>query len=115
MEATRGPATRPRPSANWFSSRTALCLKEIPVKKIALTLIAVSALGVAACSGSNTANNAANEVSETTNEAVEDTRGATNDMRNAVVDGQNQVGETIEAGSNVANATGAAIANETGR
>ena len=49
------------------------------MKKIALTLVAVSALGVAACkstAGNNTANQA-----NSSGEAVEDTNGALSDMR----------------------------------
>lgn len=74
-----GLAARPRPSANWFSSRTALYLKDIPVKKIALTLIAVSALGLAACNR-GAGNNTTNETNSS-GSAVEDTNGAMGDMR----------------------------------
>ena len=88
------------------------------MKKIALTLVAVSTLGLAAaCTGSNTTNDAANNLAATANQAVEDTQNATDDMRNQANDTlgavENQAVETVEGASNVANATSSAIANET--
>lgn len=101
----------------WFSSRTATYLKELPVKKIALTMIAVSALGLAACSKSDPANDAVNNAAATLNNAVEDVRGAANDMRgdaaNVVAAGQDQANQIGQSVSNVTESTTTAVANET--
>jgi signal transduction histidine kinase len=101
----------------WFSSRTATYLKELPVKKIALTMIAVSALGLAACSKSDPANEALSNAANSMNNAVEDVRGAANDMRegaeNAAAAGQEQVNQAVQSTTNVTEATTTAVANET--
>jgi hypothetical protein len=85
------------------------CLKEIPVKKIALTLIAVSALGVAACSGS-AGNNTTNDLNSS-GPAVEDTNGAMNDMREDANGVDANGAETNSAGGEVAPGNDSGAAN----
>ena len=101
----------------WFSSRTATYLKELPVKKIALTMIAVSALGLAACSKSDPTNEALSNAANSMNNAVEDVRGAANEMRegaeNVVAAGQEQANQAVQSTTNVTEATTSAVANET--
>jgi hypothetical protein len=92
-------------------------MKEFSVKKIALTLIAVSALGLAACNKSNPTTDAANNLAATANQAVEDIQGATNELRsesaNVAGAAQDQVNQAVESTANVADATSSAVANET--
>ena len=77
------------------------------MKKIALTMVAVATLGLAACTGGETANNTANE-SETTNEANADVGNAI-DAQNAASDALNTVVNTgSDAADAVGNAAGAA-------
>jgi hypothetical protein len=88
-------------------------MKEFSVKKIALTLIAVSALGLAACNKSNPTTDAANNLAATANQAIEDTQAATNDLRNQANEtlgaAQEQSNQTLEAAGNISEA----VANET--
>jgi hypothetical protein len=81
------------------------------VKKIALTLIAVSALGLAACNKS-AGNNTSNEVNSS-GPAVEDTNGAINDS--AMNDLRANASGVDTNGSAPANdsADNGAVANET--
>ena len=83
------------------------------MKKIALTLVAVSALGLAACSKNDSANNVASDVSNTQNAAVEKTDGALNDMHDAANTVENAAQNVNDAAGNVAEATTSAVANET--
>jgi hypothetical protein len=79
-------------------------LKEHAVKKIALTVVAVATLGLAACTGSNEANNSAGNELETTEEAGNDVGNAT-DAENAAGDALSTVENT---GSDIANVAGSA-------
>jgi hypothetical protein len=80
-------------------------LKELHVKKIALALVAVSALGLAACQGGTEANEAADTNTEATaNEAVEDLGNAETAAENALDTAANLAEETGEAVENAAEA-----------
>ena len=87
------------------------------MKKIALTIVALSTLGLAACNSNSAANNAANAVQNAGENAVADVHEATNEMRNEaanLTDGaQDQANQALESTVNVADATTSAIANET--
>lgn len=89
------------------------------MKKIALTLIAVSALGLAACNKSNPTTDAANNIAATANEAVGEMRDAANEVRaetaNLAGAAQNQAEQAVESAGNVADATSSAVANETAK
>ena len=83
------------------------------MKKIALTLAAVSALGLAACDRGTEANNAMeNEAEATENEATEDLNAAeaADAALNTAANAAEATGEAIE---NAAEATGEAIENAT--
>jgi hypothetical protein len=94
-------------------------MKEFSVKKIALTLIAVSALGLAACNKSDPATDAANNIAATANQAVGEMRDAANEVRSETANlgaaAQDQANQGVEAAGNVADATAAAVANETAK
>jgi methyl-accepting chemotaxis protein len=90
-------------------------LKELPVKKIALTLIAVSALGLAACSKNDAVNNAVSDLNNTQNAAVEKTEGALNDMHDAANTVENAAQNVNDAAGNIAEAANSAAANEIAR
>ena len=87
-------------------------LKGLSVKKIALALVAVSALGLAACQPSTEANNAADtNTEEAVNEAIDDTNAALEAADNALDSAGNALenaGETVE---NAAEAVGEAAEN----
>jgi len=77
----------------------------MPVKKIALTIAAVSALGLAACqneAGNEAANNMAGNDMETMNEAD-------GDVGNATIDGQDAQNAANSALNTAAEAGGAAV------
>ena len=80
-------------------------LKGTHVKKIALTVAAVAALGLAACSGNNEANTTADaNVEATANEANADLDNAAEATENAATD-------ALDAAANLADQTGEAIEN----
>ena len=84
------------------------------MKKIALTLAAVSALSLAACQAAeNEATEASNEVEATANEADLDVNAseAAENALDAAANLTDQAGEAIE---NAAEATGEAVENATG-
>ena len=82
------------------------------MKKIALALVAVSALGLAACQGGTEANTATDTNTEATaNEAVEDTGNAETVAENALDDAANLATDTGEAIGNGAEALGNAAEN----
>jgi hypothetical protein len=115
-----GLAALSAPASSVFGSpRNRPSMKEFSVKKIALTLIAVSALGLAACNKSNPTEDAANNLAATANQAIEDTQNATDDMRNQANEtmgaAQDQANQAVESTGNVADAAAAAVANETAR
>ncbi|HVQ06892.1 MAG TPA: circumsporozoite protein [Allosphingosinicella sp.] len=87
------------------------------MKKIALTLIAVSALGLAACNKSNPTTDAANNIAATANEAVGEMRDAANEVRSETANlgaaAHDQANQAIESTGNVADAAADAVANET--
>jgi hypothetical protein len=74
------------------------------VKKIALTLIAVSALGLGACTKSTPANNV---VANDTNAMTE----AMNDMANTAVEASNAAANSAAAATNAADAAAGAASN----
>ena len=82
------------------------------MKKIALALVAVSALGLAACqSGTETANVVDTNTANTVNEALEDTNAALEAAGNALDSAGSALenaGETVE---NAAEAAGEAAEN----
>ena len=81
------------------------------MKKIALTLVAVSALGLAACEPSREANNTVeNEAVE--NEAVDDVNAA-EAAQDALNTMENATDTAIEAGENAVDAAGEAVENAT--
>ena len=89
---------------DWFSSQL---IEGIPVKKIALTFVAVPALVLAACSGNTEANNTADLNTEATaNEAVEDLGNAETAAENALDTAANLADQTGEAVENAADAVG---------
>lgn len=79
------------------------------MKKIALTLAAVSALGLAACQGGNETNNAADN-GAVENEAVEDVN-ASEAAQNALDSAGNMIENAGEAVENAAEATEEAVEN----
>ena len=85
-------------------------LKGLSVKKIALALVAVSALGLAACQPSSEANEVAN-TDAAANEAVDDTNAALEAADNALDAMGNAADNAIEAGENAVEAAGEAVEN----
>ena len=82
------------------------------MKKIAFALVAVSALGLAACQGDTEANNAADtNLEATANEANEDTGNALEAADNALDAAGNALENTGEALENAAEATGETVEN----
>ena len=82
------------------------------MKKIALALVAVSALGLAACQSGTEANEAADANTEATaNEAVEDTGNAETAAENALDTAANLTEQAGEAVENAADAVGEAAEN----
>jgi hypothetical protein len=74
------------------------------VKKIALTLVAVSALGLAACQGNSAANTTATNETDATNAAASDLENAANQVEAAA-------GNVADAAGNVADQAGDMAAN----
>jgi hypothetical protein len=74
------------------------------VKKIALTLVAVSALGLAACQGNSAANNTATNEADATNAAASDLENAANQVESAA-------GNVADAAANVADQASDVAAN----
>jgi uncharacterized phage infection (PIP) family protein YhgE len=91
-------------------------MKEFSVKKIALTLIAVSALGLAACNRSNPTTDALNNAAATANQAVGEMRDAANEVRSETANlagaAQNQADQALESAGNISDAAADAVANE---
>ena len=81
------------------------------MKKIALTLAAVSALGLAACEGRNEANNTADNAA-VENEAVEDVN-ASEAAQDALNTMESATENAVEAGENAIDAVGEAADNAT--
>ena len=88
-------------------------LKEAEVKKIALTIAAISALGLAACQDNAATNEAANDVEAAENEANGDATNALEAADNALDAAGNMVENAGEAIENAADATGDAVENAT--
>ena len=89
-------------------------LKEPQVKKIALTLVAASVFGLAACDrGTDADTNAANDIEAAENEANGDTSNALEAADNALDAAGNMVENAGEAVENAADATGEALENAT--
>src|SRR5688572_6315876 len=87
-------------------------LKGLSVKKIALALVAVSALSLAACQQGSEANTAADTNTEATaNEAVDDTNSALEAADNALDAMGNAAENAVEAGENAVEAAGEAVEN----
>lgn len=82
------------------------------MKKFALSLVALSALGLAACGDRDTTNAAAGNTAETQNEANADVNaaGAAQDALDTMGNAASDVGNFVE---NTADATGDAIENAT--
>lgn len=81
------------------------------MKKFAFTLVAVSALGLAACDPSSTDHNSAGNEAITTNEAVSDVNDAgtaADNALNGVVEGGSDL---ANGASNVASDVGSAVSN----
>lgn len=76
------------------------------MKKIALTLVAVSALGLAACQGNSAANNTATNESDATNAAAGDLENVANAVEDAA-------GNVTDAAANLADSATDAAANAT--
>jgi hypothetical protein len=74
------------------------------VKKIALTLVAVSALGLAACQSNSAANNTMTNEADAANAAASDLENAANQVESAA-------GNVADAAGNVADQAGAVAAN----
>ena len=74
------------------------------MKKIALTLVAVSALGLAACGQNNTTNESLANAQDAANAATED-------LENAAAEMQNAASNVSDAAANVADSAGDATAN----
>jgi hypothetical protein len=88
----------------------------LPVKKIALTLIAAASLGLTACGGGAETNNAAStdmNTEMTANEATADVNEATNDTGNALDAAGNALENAGNAVDNGAEAAGNSIGNAT--
>ena len=89
-------------------------LKESKVKKIALTLVAISALGLAACQDNADSNEAAEDnVEAAMNEAEADSANALEAAGNALDAAGNLVENAGEAVENAAEQTGEALENAT--
>jgi hypothetical protein len=74
------------------------------VKKIALTVVALSTLALAACGDRATTNNTAANVSDATNAAI-------SDLNNAASDMSNTAGNISDSAANLADATGNSVSN----
>ena len=93
------------------------------MKKIAFTLVAVATLGLAACTGSNEANNVAGNEAETTGEANNDVGNAAEDqnnlnaandaLSNIAADAGNLAGQAADAAGNAAEGASNAVTNAT--
>ena len=82
------------------------------MKKIALALVAASALGLAACGGNDTANtNAADNTEATANEAVSDVGNAETAAENALDTAANAIDTAGEAVENATDAATEAVEN----
>jgi hypothetical protein len=85
------------------------------VKKIALTLVAVSALGLAACQNSNEAavNNVAADAQNAIDQATQDIANAQDAATNLLDAAANQVEQAGEAAENATDAATSEVANAT--
>lgn len=106
------------PAQQGFSSQTTRnVLKGNIVKKIALALVAASALGLVACSESASTNEAVENAMDAANQAAEDVQNAASEMQDAaanMTDAASNVADAAgDAAVNAADATADAAANET--
>jgi hypothetical protein len=103
---SRSFGARQRKTGVLLAKSLATYLKELSVKKIALTLVAVSVLGLAACNNAST---------EATNNAVANSMDAMNaataDMQNAADQVGAAAANATDAAANAADSAGAAAAN----
>lgn len=80
------------------------------MKKIAITLAAIASLGVAACGSNNDAGNNVTDINTTVTETETDVNASANDA--AAIDATNSaLGNTVDAGSNLASDAGNSIEN----
>lgn len=83
------------------------------MKKIALTLVAVSALGLAGCGDRAATNNAAANGSDATNAAISDLNNAAADLTNTAGNIGDAAANLADSAGNAASNVGSAVANET--